>query len=134
MHSKSIFESLRTFHKDKGENQKFSENGHSKLGTSFFNGLGAIWSHLRPQAHEKTLKKIYQSQKYGLSGQNCKISDLPGETPGWRPWRQKWPLRSQFWPYDQTLCTKMIPRNCTIEILMNSKMGGGKFIGVDCPS
>ena len=42
MHSKSIFESLRTFHEDKGENQKFSENGHSKLGTSFLNGLGAI--------------------------------------------------------------------------------------------
>ena len=48
MHSKSIFEFLPTFHEDKGENQKFSENDQSKLGTSFLHGLGAIWSHLRP--------------------------------------------------------------------------------------
>ena len=63
MHSKFIFEFLPTFHEGKGENQKFSENGQSKPETSFFHGLGAIWSHLRPQAHEKTLNKIYQRQK-----------------------------------------------------------------------
>ena len=48
MHSKFIFEFLPTFHEGKGENQKFSENDQSKLGTSFLHGLGAIWSHLRP--------------------------------------------------------------------------------------
>ena len=82
MHSKFIFECLATFYKDKGENQKFSENDQSKLGTSFLHGLGAIWSHFRPLAHKKTLSKGYQRQKCGLSYQNCEISDLPGETPG----------------------------------------------------